>query len=245
MSPIKMPSWAPDWTRRSPASLPAQFDVPNEPPMPRLIIFDEQSLNSGEKHVDLKRLRRLFFWRRVSLGKGLGYPLERVLRVTWRRCDPLECVLRVTGRRCATVWTTWRGSSASTIAPSNTYRHLKNNGHWWHNPSQNSGTKGCTKRLKFWTQIQSHSNAMLSYGAFEGDIPPSFGGLCQKCYKMDRELGCIGEKGGCKVLCFCKSGSWHYDKYELEEFLEKMIKYGTGRRIFATDHSLGFGTFGG
>ena len=35
--------------------------------------------------------------------------------------------------------------------------------------------------------------------------------------------------------------SEHFDKNELEEFLAKLIQHGTNRKIFGTDHSIGFG----
>jgi hypothetical protein len=47
--------------------------------------------------------------------------------------------------------------------------------------------------------------------------------------------------------CYCKSlncSAGHYRKSELEDFLGNMSRYGVGRRIFGTYHSLGLGPMG-
>ncbi|RYP46473.1 hypothetical protein DL769_011390 [Monosporascus sp. CRB-8-3] len=47
-----------------------------------------------------------------------------------------------------------------------------------------------------------------------------------------------------KLTCCCvplKSSPGHFDKDKLEEFITKMNQYSMNRRIFGTDHSLGFG----
>ncbi|UPL03879.1 hypothetical protein LCI18_014813 [Fusarium solani-melongenae] len=47
-----------------------------------------------------------------------------------------------------------------------------------------------------------------------------------------------------KAICCCMSlppSSQHFDKDELDKFMAEMSQYGMSRRIFGTDHSLGFG----
>ena len=230
ISTITMPSWVPDWTRKSPASLPAQFEVSKEPSMPRFTSLDGQPLSSA-----------------VTLDY------------------PLECVLQVTGRRCGTVWTDRRifgqtpvpSKSASKAnagnkrSPYATHPYSrKGGGHWLHNPSRNPRTRSCNKRLDFWGRILLLYSSTIPSGDLkadyitsQADIPPSFGGLCRKCFEIDDMYFQTSQEARRRRPCYCalKSSPEHFDNNELEEFLAKMIQHGTNRKIFGTDHSIGFG----
>lgn len=221
MSAINMPSWVPDWTRKSPASLPAKFKVLKESSVPRFTSLDRQPLSSTAT---------------------LNYPLD--------------CVLQVTGQRCGTVWTD-RRIFGKALVPSKSASHATHSysreggGHWLHNPSQNPGSRCCGERLDFWGQILSlYPSAIPSadfkadYTTFQADIPPSFGGLCRNCFERDKMYWQMIQRAGSRPECCCvfpKSSLRHFDKDELEDFLAKMNQYGMNRRIFGTDHSIGFG----
>ncbi|KAM6508231.1 hypothetical protein FALCPG4_018112 [Fusarium falciforme] len=63
-SALYMPSWVPDWTRKSPNALPPRFKVPQEFSAPRIRALDNQTLHSTAR---------------------FSYPLGCVLEVTGRR----------------------------------------------------------------------------------------------------------------------------------------------------------------
>jgi hypothetical protein len=80
------------------------------------------------------------------------------------------------------------------------------------------------------------SFAAPDFGKFLPGIPPSFAGFCGKCIFTYRDRD---RNGGFRH--HLPKSRKHFDNSELEEFLANMAQYGTSRRLFATDHSLGFG----
>lgn len=234
-SKMGIPSWVPDWTRRSPTSLPAQLEVSEG--------ATEPSIRSKD---------------------GL------LLRPTATLNYPLGCGLRVTGRRCGTVWTDTRIFGKALAHTTTIESYLVDyrgkvvlhiiyptiyGGHWLHQPSQSPGTWRCDSRLDFWRRILFTYHATnrspgypQNFEVLPADIPPSFGGFCWNCIERDRLYGELirmaAEVPGSSSTCLCKSplpSASHFDKQELEDFIAKWSQYGTNRRIFATDHSLGFG----
>jgi hypothetical protein len=209
-----MPSWVPDWTRKSPAHLPAQHSM----------LMD----------ATISRYR-----------SSLEYPLD--------------CILQVSGKRCGTVWTDTRVfSNTPTTNDPQRFRSFSRDciGHWLHAPSPDPREWHCTERLGFWYQVLSAYRAVYPQASFDynldlfqADVPPSFGGPCKLCFKF-----CGGYKNVRRHVllrrgpgCYCKSlncSAGHYRKSELEDFLGTMNRYGVGRRIFGTDHSLGLGPMG-
>jgi len=235
MSAIIMPSWVPDWTRKSPAPLPAQFEVLKQSPVPRFTYLDGQPLSSTATFY------------------------------------PLKCVLRVTGQKCSTVWTDRTIFSQAPVplksasganagdnrGPHATRPYLRNGeGHWLYNPSPNPGTRSCSERLDFWEQILSlyvspilSNDFKVNCKTFQAGVPPSFGGPCKNCFRLDEVYWQTARRASRQEpKCCCvptksspRLDNKHFDKDELQDFLAKMSQYGTNRRIFGTDHSIGFG----
>ncbi|RYP23808.1 hypothetical protein DL765_000885 [Monosporascus sp. GIB2] len=76
-SAINMPSWVPDWTRKSPSPLPAESEVFKEFSVPRITSLDGQPL---------------------SPMATLDYPLDCVLQVTGQRCGTVWTDRRIFGK---------------------------------------------------------------------------------------------------------------------------------------------------
>lgn len=231
MSTINMPSWVPDWTRKSPASLPAGFEVLKEPSVPRITSPDGQPLSSTAT---------------------LGFPLECVLRVTGRRCGTVWTDRRIFGKALVSLKSASGANAGDKRGPYATHSYLKEGrGHWLHNPSRDPGTRYCDERLDFWGQILSlYPSAIPSddfkadYTTFRADIPPSFGGPCRSCFKWGEMYSLMNQPDRGRPKCCCvslKLSLGHFNKDELKDFLAKMNQYGMNRRIFGTDHSIGFG----
>jgi hypothetical protein len=200
-----MPSWVPDWTRKSSAHLPAQHSM----------LMD-----------------------------------ATILQVRFSRDYPLDCVLQVSGKRCGTVWTDTRVfSNTPTANDPQRIRSLSKDciGHWLHAPSPDSREWHCPERLRFWDQVLSAYRAVYPQAGFEynpdlfqADVPPSFGGPCKLCFRFCGGYD-LNVRGRRKPGCYCLNCPGHYTKSELKDFLGNISRYGVGRRIFGTDHSLGLG----
>ena len=175
ISIINMPSWVPDWTRKSPASLPAQFEVPKEPSVLRFTSLDGQPLTSA---------------------MTLDYLLECVLRVTGQRCGTVWTDKKIFGQALVPLKSASGANASNKRGLYAIHRYLRNyGGYWLYNPSQNSGTWSCKERIDFWGRIfLLYSSAVLSgdfeadYTTFQADILLAFGGLCSKCFVMDGML---------------------------------------------------------
>ncbi|RYO98665.1 hypothetical protein DL764_007024 [Monosporascus ibericus] len=173
MSAINMPSWVPDWTRKSPTPLPVQFEVTKEFPVPRITSLDGQPL---------------------SPTATLDYPLECVLQVTGGRCGTVWTDRRIFGKALVHSNSTSGATADDELDLHASYLYSRESGvHWLHNPSQNPGTQCCDERLDFWRQILSEyhcvipsSDFMADDKTFRADIPPAFGGFCSNCFERDK-----------------------------------------------------------
>ncbi|KAH7131634.1 hypothetical protein B0J13DRAFT_642456 [Dactylonectria estremocensis] len=175
-SAMNMPSWVPDWIRKSPTSLPVQLEVIEGVESPRLLSADGA----------------LLFPTAI-----LNYPLSCVLEVTGRRCGTVWTDTRIFGK-ALTLTSSIEGVNVDRVgnfvAP---ISHPRTNGcHWLHKPSKNHGTQGCSSRLDFWRCILSayskakcSSDYTASYADLQADIPPSFGGFCWNCFERDKIYG--------------------------------------------------------
>ncbi|RYP40557.1 hypothetical protein DL768_010616 [Monosporascus sp. mg162] len=172
-SAINIPSWVPDWTRKSPTSLPAQFKVLKEFSVPRITSLDGQPLSSTAT---------------------LDYPLECVLQVTGRRCGTVWADRRIFGKATVLSNSASGATADDERDPHASYSYSRESGvHWLHNPSQNPGTQCCDERLDFWRQILSPYHSAIpsndfkaDYTTFRADIPPAFGGFCSNCFERDK-----------------------------------------------------------
>lgn len=257
ISKMNMPSWVPDWTIKSLVSLPAQFDVSKSPSVPRIISPDGRPLAPAATldyplkcvlQVEGRRLGTVWTNRKAVDHASVSKPSNNAnASVPWTAgtspyqhsaysrpyyswADPVPYGKNITVKQ--------------NHPPTTQYREIFE-GHWLHNPSQNVGTRCCSTRLDFWSQIFSLcSGAILAsdfeadYKDFKADVPPSFGGLCKKCYEMDNMFKTVSDRRPC--YCTMKS-SEHFDNNELEEFRGKVFQHGQNRKIFGTDHSIGFG----
>ncbi|RYO82603.1 hypothetical protein DL763_008186 [Monosporascus cannonballus] len=172
-SAINMPSWVPDWTRKSPTPLPAQFKELTDFCVPRITSLDGQALSSTVT---------------------LNYPLECVLQVTGRRCGTVWTDKRIFGKALVLPNSASGATADDERDPHASYSYETESGfHWLHNPSQNPETQCCDERLDFWRQILSRYHNAIPSNDFEADnttfrvdIPPAFGGFCSKCFERDK-----------------------------------------------------------
>ncbi|KAJ4324084.1 hypothetical protein N0V84_004050 [Fusarium piperis] len=169
-SALDMPSWVPDWTRKSPSALPAQLE---EFAAPQITAPDGQPIPSTAR---------------------ISYPLECVLEVAGRRYGTVWAEGKVFGQALhlsdSTSGPIYNGESIWNASHSSSKRSVA---HWLLNPSQNPGTQRCGKRLDFWGRIFSSYHGFgpsgdfnISDTTFGADIPPAFGGFCRNCFEMDQ-----------------------------------------------------------
>ncbi|EEU38295.1 uncharacterized protein NECHADRAFT_77119 [Fusarium vanettenii 77-13-4] len=171
-SALYMPSWVPDWTRKSPTALPAQFKKLREFSAPRIAVPDGQTIRSTAR---------------------LGYPLESILEVTGWRYGTVWTDRKIFGQALVpsggTNGSIYNQTSDLYAQSSSTMGNI----HWLLNPSQNPGTQHCDERVDFWSRILSLYHGATPSGdfnpsdtTFPADIPPAFGGFCLNCFQMDQ-----------------------------------------------------------
>lgn len=172
-SALNMPSWVPDWTRKSPTALPPQFQVPREFSAPRIRVFDNYIPRSKAKH---------------------SYPRGCMLEVTGRRYGTVWTDRRIFGNALVPSDRVSRvaGSNQSGPRVPSSFS-INDNLHWLLNPSQNAGTRHCEGRLDFWARILSLYHVATPSGNLKSDnipsradVPPAFGGFCSNCFEMDQ-----------------------------------------------------------
>ncbi|RSL60770.1 hypothetical protein CEP54_006571 [Fusarium duplospermum] len=172
-SALNMPSWVPDWTRKSPAALPPQFKELQDFSTPRITVLDNETLPSTAR---------------------LGYPLGCVLEVTGRRYGTVWTDRKIFRKALVASDSASRATYSNVSDPHiPSSSSIKSNIHWLLNPSQNPGTRRCNGRLDFWARILSLYHGAIPSGDFEAndtpisaDIPPAFGGFCSTCFEMDQ-----------------------------------------------------------
>jgi hypothetical protein len=77
---------------------------------------------------------------------------------------------------------------------------------------------------------------------FLADIPPAFGGPCVRCFEREKIFHSISKMHWiAKCICLTYGSAAHFDQATLDEFVENLLKHGSGQRLFGTEHSLGFG----
>jgi len=221
-SPMDIPSWVPDWTKTSPASLPAQLQMRQCTSRPRLIGIDGDVLPRFLQN----------------------YPVNSTLRVTGRRCGTVWTDKRIFHDGTTDSNHASNKSKRSTRGHKGSNTPRDNSGlHWLHFPSHIYCQKHCDDKLQFWEKVLSAYSRFIprreakAYTTFvQPDIPPSFAGPCRACSL--RRSG-RGLQPSCSESP--DSSCQHYNDPELRDFLAKLNQYGMGRRVFGTDHSLGLG----
>ncbi|KAH7079052.1 heterokaryon incompatibility protein-domain-containing protein [Paraphoma chrysanthemicola] len=230
-SDLTMPSWVPDWTSESRVPLPAQF-------------------------IALRTYRKPQI---CSIGRKGLYCVSprRPLPLTGRAVYPLSSILRVLGRRHGTVWgdklifsdvpRPRRGPRIAILSGDDMPEGYAQDhaAHWLLDPVQNAMGSRCERRKDFWNQISTASsestgdaNISNASSRVRADIPPTFGGPCKICFRWGSTYG--KEKGCCSCTSLGNRAG-HFDNKSLNDFIAKIRQYGAGRKIFATDHSLGLG----
>ncbi|KAL2692527.1 hypothetical protein Neosp_002937 [[Neocosmospora] mangrovei] len=172
-SALDMPSWVPDWTRKSPTALPPQFEKPQNISPPKITTVNNQTQPSRAR---------------------FGYPLGCVLEVTGRRYGNVWTDRKIFGRALVPLDKANRASYSSKSDPHiPSPSSINSNIHWLLNPSQNPGTRRCSARLDFWGRILSlyhvatpSGEFKTDYTTFRADIPQAFGGFCSNCFEMDQ-----------------------------------------------------------
>jgi len=220
-SGITMPSWVPDWTRKSPSSLPAQYKVPEVQLFaPRIMSRDGEVLVSEEGRID--------------------YPLDCTLSVTGRKVGTVSMDHCLFGEALEDEYRSTENklmeSSTNTMTPP----------HWLQNPPRI--TRDWPAKLSVWARLLLLYPLAKSTAAEDvesgkvpvpASIPPAFGGPCQNCLIFDNMFS--------KGETYRRRADLHWkgrnvcDADEVENFLTTMYQYGTNRRLFATEHSLGLG----
>ncbi|UPK97210.1 hypothetical protein LCI18_008145 [Fusarium solani-melongenae] len=172
-SALNMPSWVPDWTRKSPTALPAQLKELQECTAPLITFLDGQIPPSTAQ---------------------LGYPLGCVLEVTGRRYGTVWTDRKIFGKAPVLLDSIVGATNGNGLGSQVFQSHLAwSKVQWLLNPSQNPGTQRCNKRLHFWERILSLYHRAVSFdgfnadtSAFRADIPPAFGGFCSSCFERDQ-----------------------------------------------------------
>ncbi|KAM7212498.1 Heterokaryon incompatibility protein (HET) domain containing protein [Rhypophila decipiens] len=246
VSEMPVRSWVPDWTRRSPVILPAQFKLPKEFFPPQITSIDGQALYPGPT---------------------LNYPLDCVIRVIGRkyrtifREDPfrksmqnywLHWLLNPSPnpgvRRCEETRLFWKG----LFSPSDT---LMDHCRYYPDIPPAFG--------KFYTaqcaaedvigQLVTEGAIMRSMAAIiertlnraivASDIRDDIKQNAEKVIETSIKLSIIPATRmvGSYVNKVLQSSLGHFNKYELEKFKKIRTSHGIDSRVFGTDHSLGFG----
>ena len=125
---------------------------------------------------------------------------------------------------------------------------LERHAHWLRILPENGNRPKCVQRSDFWNQILSTYNpstlapSKIDVLDFLADIPPAFGGPCVRCFEREKIFHSIS-KVHWIAKCICQTSVWaaHFDQVALNEFVENLLRHGSGQRLFGTEHSLGFG----
>ncbi|KAM6532649.1 hypothetical protein FALCPG4_005702 [Fusarium falciforme] len=232
-----MPSWVPDWTRKSPNALPPQFKVPQEFSAPRIRALDNQTLRSTAR---------------------LSYPLGCVLEVTGRRYGTVWTDRKTFGKALVLSGSAGRATDSNKSDPHvPSPSSIHDNIHWLLNPSQNPGTRRCDGRLDFWGRILSSYHGATPSGdfktddtVFRADIPPAFGGFCSNCFEMDQmhwqrikramklDVNQATEQATKQAMASWDTANWVSDntisqttKDTIEKVLEQVTKEAAGQAI--------------
>jgi hypothetical protein len=229
---ITLPSWVPDWNTAAIDPLPALCFTTTKIKWPIL----PQILTRADKRMILQ---------------------SELFNV------PLDSILKVRGRRVGTLWpdTVIFRRDSKTRLPSPKESNWQIN--WIMNPSPHEASQNCARRQAFWEHfswyIYNTHNELP--GGNHADIPPAFGGFCAACFAADlnswkfiRETRRF-ESGLLPLLaCLCHADTrvgvekesqipapHHYFEARLHEFGQIFKEHGMHRRLFGTEHSLGFG----
>lgn len=223
-SGITMPSWVPDWTRKSPSSLPAQYRVPE------VSSFAPSILSCN------------------------GEVLVSSLRDEGRIDYPLDCCLSISGTKVGTVWMDhWIFDKALEDEYQRKHEGNTKNDSWTRYPPRwlrnpPPITRDWPAKLSIWARLLLFYPLAKNTAAEDVEtgkvqvpacIPPAFGGPCENCLMLDNIFS-IGGTYNQRAHLHWK-GRNVCDDNEIENFLTRMFQYGTNRRIFATEHSLGLG----